>query len=726
MPKVPEYSNFQTVPSGQPNVQFQNPSGPTPGAIAADQAAQFGQAATRTGEAFGKIALEAMEQANQVRNNDALNKARAAAQDLAFNPNTGFRVLKGDNALTRPDGKPLDQEYGDKLKGQLDTIRQGLGNDAQRRAFDMQAGGLLTQFRGQVQSHQLGEFMSHADAVSDGTIALSADGIKKNYNDAEYVFGRPDPATGKYQGGAIDALKGAIMEKMTRAGLRGDPAEKALLAGVSQAHTGAIMAALENNNPQYAMSYMDKTRKAGELSGDDILKLQGHVNLAVDQRISQSAVKDQTTAAIPVIAPNYFDKMVQITAQSESGGRETNPDGTTVTSPKGAQGIMQVMPATNKDPGFGVKPAQDDSPGERARVGRDYLQSLMQRYGDPAKAWAAYNAGPGTLDKALKESAAGRSGSGDWLNYMPRETQAYVAKNTAALQGSGPVAPRPTELDFVNGALARLPEGASPQAVKFTRDAAVSQFNLINKSITEQGDNALAQAQRWIVDNKGTTVQQMPPALLDTLNRFAPGKVDDLYKFSKTLEKGDVVTNTALYLKLSSDPKFLTGLSNDQFMQLRSELSESDFKAFEKERVSKLQGGGANGPGELNGQAIKDTLDARLRILKIDPTPKDGSDDAVHIGAVHKFVRDEVAEAQRAAGKKFTDVETARFIDGLFARNVKFKGFFGGSDSKALLAMKPSDVPSEVSNAIKKDFAARGNPNPTDADIYGVYLRLRK
>jgi len=96
---------------------------------------------------------------------------------------------------------------------------------------------------------------------------------------------------------------------------------------------------------------------------------------------------------MPALAPTSFDKMTQITAQTESGGRETNPDGTTVTSPKGAQGVMQVMPATNTDPGYGVKPAQDNSPGERARVGRDYLQAMLQKYGSPDKAWAAYNAG---------------------------------------------------------------------------------------------------------------------------------------------------------------------------------------------------------------------------------------------------------------------------------------------------------------------------------------------
>lgn len=128
-----------------------------------------------------------------------------------------------------------------------------------------------------------------------------------------------------------------------------------------------------------------------------------------------------------------FGRMVDITIQTESGGRRYGPDGKTLlTSPKGAQGEMQVMPGTNLDPGFGVRPAKDSSPDERARVGRDYLQAMMGRYdNDPAKAWAAYNWGPGALDAAIKKH-------GDkWLANAPKETQDYVRKNMAALGADG-------------------------------------------------------------------------------------------------------------------------------------------------------------------------------------------------------------------------------------------------------------------------------------------------
>lgn len=120
-----------------------------------------------------------------------------------------------------------------------------------------------------------------------------------------------------------------------------------------------------------------------------------------------------------------LEVLTNIVKQHESGGRETNPDGSTVTSPKGAKGIMQVMDVTATDPGYGVAPAKDNSPEERARVGEDYLHAMVDKYG-MAKGLAAYNAGPGAVDKAV--AAADAAGNPDgWLQKLPAETQAYVA-----------------------------------------------------------------------------------------------------------------------------------------------------------------------------------------------------------------------------------------------------------------------------------------------------------
>jgi len=89
---------------------------------------------------------------------------------------------------------------------------------------------------------------------------------------------------------------------------------------------------------------------------------------------------------------------------------------------------MQVMPATASDPGFGVKPAQSQTPAEYNRVGRDYLDALRGRYkGDLAAMWGAYNWGAGNVDQAIAKY--GR----DWWRHAPAETQNYIERNLSAM-----------------------------------------------------------------------------------------------------------------------------------------------------------------------------------------------------------------------------------------------------------------------------------------------------
>jgi hypothetical protein len=115
---------------------------------------------------------------------------------------------------------------------------------------------------------------------------------------------------------------------------------------------------------------------------------------------------------------------------AESRGRQFDREGRPLTSPAGAIGIAQVMPGTAPEAaklaGLDFDPVRyRNDPEYNKALGKAYFNKQLETFGSEDKAAAAYNAGPGALQKAL--ARAEREG-GDYLSYLPAETRAYVPK----------------------------------------------------------------------------------------------------------------------------------------------------------------------------------------------------------------------------------------------------------------------------------------------------------
>jgi soluble lytic murein transglycosylase-like protein len=138
--------------------------------------------------------------------------------------------------------------------------------------------------------------------------------------------------------------------------------------------------------------------------------------------------------------------------QAESAGR-TMLYGRPIRSPRGAIGLMQLMPATwdelRRALGLGDDP---DLPADNVVAGACYLRRMYDRFGYPGL-FAAYNAGPGRYAAWLAGEAR-----------LPVETMVYLQRVTGAAPAPVEVAPLPREPLFLVRREAPAPSGTVPTA----------------------------------------------------------------------------------------------------------------------------------------------------------------------------------------------------------------------------------------------------------------------
>ncbi|MDP1580058.1 MAG: lytic transglycosylase domain-containing protein [Candidatus Didemnitutus sp.] len=148
-------------------------------------------------------------------------------------------------------------------------------------------------------------------------------------------------------------------------------------------------------------------------------------------RVKSRPVPPRAAALLPRVRPPFTAEGVSAAllwlAEAESS---FNP---AAVSPVGAKGLFQLMPATARELGLSTTlPDERGHPEKNAGAAARYLKQLHTRFGDWPLALAAYNAGPGRVQRLL----TARKGKtfADIADHLPSETRMYVPKVLALLK----------------------------------------------------------------------------------------------------------------------------------------------------------------------------------------------------------------------------------------------------------------------------------------------------
>lgn len=235
MPKLPTEEDFNR---------------PTPSASRQIVTYKTGQEATAISEFgnrladFGMMVDQEQKRLDDVRAEDALNKAKLRALELS-NGDDGFTKVKGEGVVV----KPVRDDYSKRFSQSMKEIEGSLSNPNQINVFRRRVQPLSLSYQSSLLNHVGNETSRYQDETDVATIDIETQEAAASWRNPQSVV---DSAA---------RIKYTVSSIADRKGLSGDAKKQLLNDSMTKMHKGVIVSMLEST-PEQARFYYSKNKKA--------------------------------------------------------------------------------------------------------------------------------------------------------------------------------------------------------------------------------------------------------------------------------------------------------------------------------------------------------------------------------------------------------------------------------------------------------------------------------
>lgn len=407
MPRVPQYQQQVSV-QNLPSARVRNSI--TPEALGAG----VGRGLQQVAGVVQQFAQQEQEKADVAAIMDADRQLADLELSLFNDPENGAYAKRGRDAFGLPEQvfPAWDKAVGD-IEGRLTPAqRQAFQRQAQSRRGDLQRG---------LSRHILQESDRYYTEESQAYIGAAVNAAAANYTDQERV------------GIELDRISLGVQSAPGMAGASPTVVNEAIKAAQSKA-LRAVTERMMTDDPTEAERYL--LRMQDRMAVGDVMDLREKLQ-PLSQAREITAIADNIWDGGGAVAGSQTgtDGVWANMIRRESGGQQFDAKGAPLESSAGAIGIAQVMPGTGPEAArlaglpWDEERYKTDADYNKA-IGRAYFDKQVEEFGDVRLAAAAYNGGPGNVQKWLREIGDPRKGEismDDFVAAIPfKETREYV------------------------------------------------------------------------------------------------------------------------------------------------------------------------------------------------------------------------------------------------------------------------------------------------------------